>query len=169
MKRLGLLAFGLIVFLPACATTSHPGKKGSPPVIDQIYASKDVSPGDTLKIYIKASDPDGDMEKVIVTLGRGDGPGPDFYISFTRLKKEDRKAISGYLYWYSGKTTAVLAVGRMTLQIQDRAGNLSNRIILPIHFRWRAQQGSPPPGEFKEEEIGPIMIDIRPQGGNGGN
>jgi hypothetical protein len=168
MKRLGLLALGLMMFPPACATITHPGKGGSPPVIGKIYASKNLRPGDTLKIYIQASDPDGDMQKVIVTLGRGDGPGPDFYISFTRLKKEDRKAISGYLYWYSGENANSLAHGRMTLQIQDMAGNLSNPIILPISFRWRARQESPPPGEFEEKEIGPIMIDIRPPG-DGGN
>ena len=169
MKRLGLVAFGLMMFLPACATTSHPGKMGSPPVIERFFASKNMRPGDTLKVYIKASDPDGDMEKVIVTLGRGDGPGPDFYISFTGLKKEDRKAVSGYLYWYSGKSTAVFALGRMTLQVQDRAGNLSNQIIVPIYFRWGAKQGSPPPGAFEEKEMGPIMIDVRPAGGDEGN
>ena len=164
MEKLGWLALGLMAVLTACAITSHPGARGNPPRVDQIYSSPNLRPGDTLKIYIRATDPDGDMEKVIVTLGRGDGPGPDFYLSLTYLKREDRSAVSGYLYWHSGKHTSAIEDGRMTLQIQDRAGNLSEPIVLPIHFRWGAEQGAPPPGAFAEKEIGPIMIELQPAG-----
>ncbi|MCX5911855.1 MAG: hypothetical protein NTV04_07985, partial [Deltaproteobacteria bacterium] len=37
------------------------------PVITETYASKQMSPGDTWKVYLKASDPNGDMESIVAT------------------------------------------------------------------------------------------------------
>ena len=39
------------------------GKEAS--VITETYASKQMNPGDTWKVYLKASDPDGDLESIV--------------------------------------------------------------------------------------------------------
>jgi hypothetical protein len=163
-----------MLLAPVCATINGSYLGGekfgkTAPVILQVYASKELPPGDSWKVYLKASDLDGDLKTVIATLGRGEAAGPGFYISLTRLKAGDRKELSGYLYWNSGKGAYVFPSGVMTLQVQDRAGNLSDQVSLPLLFRPGARQGAPPQGVFEEKEIGPIMIVIEPAGGGGAN
>ena len=174
MRKAFGFVFGSIFIISGCVTMDgasiREGKNGkTAPVIQQAYASRELQPGDTWKVYLKASDFDGDLKTVIATLGRGESPGPGSHISFTSLKAGDRKEISGYLYWNSGKSVHVFPAGIMTLQVQDRAGNLSNQVFLSLLFRAGVRQDLPPQGIFDEKEIGPIMIAIEPVGGGGAN
>ncbi|KPK89516.1 MAG: hypothetical protein AMJ94_11895, partial [Deltaproteobacteria bacterium SM23_61] len=55
------------------------------PVITASFASPELSPGDTWKVYLKASDPDGDMESIVAVVDQtGLGSYP---LSFTKLKE----------------------------------------------------------------------------------
>lgn len=134
------------------------GKEAS--VITETYASKQMSPGDTWKVYLKAFDPDGDMESVVATVHLvGSGTHP---VSYTRIKNGNRKELSGYVSlntpdegWLNSLTLT------LTVQIKDRAGHLSKAVTFPLEFNRRYVQEPPPSGVFPEQYLGPILITLR--------
>jgi hypothetical protein len=131
------------------------------PVITETYASKQMNPGDTWKVYLKASDPDGDMESIVATVHMvGSGTHP---VSFTRIKDGNRKELSGYvsLSTPSGEGWLNSLTLTLTVQIKDRARHLSKAVAFPLEFNSRYVQEPPPPGVFPEQYLGPIMITLR--------
>jgi len=70
--------------------------RGSAPVIVDYYAAKVIRPGDTWQIFLRAVDPYGDMSDIAVVLWQARvGTYPT---EVTRLKGDDRKEFSGYLF-----------------------------------------------------------------------
>jgi len=70
--------------------------KGSPPVITFSYAQEKIRQGEEWRIYISASDPDGDMSKIYCAIHQ---PGGQPYRpDVTRLKKGMEEKFSGYLF-----------------------------------------------------------------------
>jgi hypothetical protein len=137
------------------------------PVIQQVFASKVMGYTDTWKVYLKAFDPDGDMKTIVSYLEKG-GRGGDRSPSFTRIKEENRKEFSGYVYWYPGSNVRYFSEVLMTIQIQDMAGHFSNPVSLPLAIQPSGKQEPPPKDVFQEYSLGPIMITIGPVGGDGG-
>jgi len=142
------------------------------PVITETYASKQINPVDTWKVYLKASDPDGDMESIVATVHMvGSGTHP---VSFTRVKDGNRKELSGYVSLSTPSDNAWLnnLTLTLTVEIKDRAGHLSKAATFPLEFNARYAQEPPPPGVFPEQYLGPIMITLRSfhddQGSGGG-
>ena len=138
-------------------------KKNLPgvPVITHRFASEEIRPGDTWKVYLRAADPEGDMKNIICTVnqaGRGTYP-----VCFVRIPESQRRDLSGFLY-LNTSTSQGLDFTNLTLQIeiQDRAGNMSWPISFSLAFNPRAEQEDPPFGTFREEELGPIMISLNP-------
>jgi hypothetical protein len=138
------------------------------PVINEYFASKEMRPGGTWMVYLKASDPDGDMANILCTI---DQPGMGIYPrSITRIKKEDRKELSGYIYLPMENSGNVLNLVTLTLrvQIQDQAGHYSAPVSFPLSLNDRYAQESPPKEKFQDKDLGPIMIRVRTIGdGNG--
>jgi hypothetical protein len=130
-------------------------------VITNSYASKQLNPGDTWKIYLKASDPDGDMDSIIAIVDlKGSGTQP---VSLTRIKNGDRKELSGYisLSTPSGEGWLNSLTLTLTVQIKDRAGHLSKAVTFPMEFNSLYVQEPPPAGAFQEQYLGSIMITLR--------
>jgi hypothetical protein len=134
-------------------------KKKGVPIITRSFASPQVSPGDTWRVYLSASDPDGDMKAVYCVI---DQPGMGTYpVSITRIREDQQRELSGYLYL----TTAGMAglnFGNLVLKIQirDQAGNFSEPVSFSLSFNPRAHQEEAPPGLFQDKELGPIMITL---------
>ncbi len=170
-KMIPLLATVLLTV--SCASTGiNRGKepaKSSPPVITEAYAAKEMRLGDIWRVYLKASAPEGPMHYIVATIdqpGRGSGYPP----SFIRIKREQRQGLSGFIYLKTGVQQGLEFTNiTLSVQIRDRNGNMSNPAVFPLHFRMKAVQEPPPPGVFKEEELGPVMIRIRPLGDDGQN
>jgi hypothetical protein len=131
------------------------------PVITHRFASKEIRPGDTWKVYIRAVDPEGDMNNIICTVsqaGRGTYP-----VCFLRIPESQRRELSGFLYLNtSGSQGLVFMSLTLLVEIQDRAGNLSWPVSFSLAFNPRAEQENPPLGIFREEEIDPIMVSLDP-------
>ena len=134
------------------------------PVITSHFASLDLRAGDTWKIYLKASDSDGDMKYILATVKQaGVGVYP---VSFTRIREENRQELSGYVYLntmggssYSSLTFYGLT---LTLWVQDRAGNFSDPVEFPLTFGSRVEaQAVPPAGAYQEQDLGPVMVFLR--------
>ncbi len=140
-------------------TTDVPASK---PVITEAFASKELRPGDTWKIYLKASDSSSDMKMIIADIHQpGRGGYPPSYIP---IRDKNKRDLSGYIYWNSGldmQQGLTFTSLTLTVQIKDKAGNLSNMISFPLHFRMTGQQ-APPSGVFTDNELGPVMTRILP-------
>ena len=132
------------------------------PVISQTFASKELVPGDSWKIYIKASSPDAKMKYFYATVEQAGGTA--YPISITRIKGENQKELSGYLYLAT--QSAGIPMDYVTLnlvvQIRDDKGRFSEPLVFPLTFKARASIEPPPGNVFQEKELGPIMIRLRP-------
>ena len=134
------------------------------PTITASFAASEMTPGATWKIYLKASDPDGDMRYIVATVKQaGVGVYP---VSFTRIREENRKELSGYVYLNtlsSSNYSSLLYYGLiLTIWVQDRAGNFSAPVEVPMTFGARVEaQQDPPAGTYKEQDLGPVMIFLR--------
>jgi hypothetical protein len=138
------------------------------PVIDQYFASPSMRQGDTWKVYLRASDPDGDMKRIVTYLGPG-SRAADSSAAFTRLREEDRREFSGYLYWFPGSDVGYSGPYVMIIQVEDQAGHYSAPISLTLNIQPSGRQESPPAGVFQEKEIGAVLISIkRRANGDGG-
>lgn len=164
----GAILFLLIVGLAAFESVSNNRRKNgkATPVISQSFTSPSLWLGDTWKVYLDASDPDGDMKYIVCTISQ---PGMGTYpVSFTRIKEEYRQQLSGYIYLYTGGVDGSnLSEITLTVQIQDRAGNFSNPVSFPLLFRQGARQEAPPLNIFQEKDLGPIMITLQSSSGGG--
>lgn len=160
---------GLAAFKSIKSTASNAEKKGKgTPVISQSFASPSLWLGDTWKVYLNASEPDGDMKYIVCTIAQ---PGMGTYpVSFTRIKEENRRQLSGYIYLTTrGLYGPNLSNITLTVQIQDRAGNFSNPASFPLLFQQGAKQEAPPVDTytFQETDLGPIMITLQSSSGGG--
>jgi hypothetical protein len=131
------------------------------PVITQSFASKEIWPGDTWKVYLNVSDPDGGIKNIFAVVDQaGVGPYP---LSTIRMKGEYQKELSGYIYLIT--STPATSLGfvplKLTVQVQNRAGHFSEAVTFNLFMHGRATQEAPPPGVFKEQALGPIMITLR--------
>ena len=173
MRKAFLL--GLVLFLIAigCAGSQKTveiekkeEKPVKPPVISRSFASPRIWPGETWRIYLTASDPDGEMKYIVSTI---DQPGVGTYpVSLTRIKEEDRKELSGYIFLITfGLQNLNFVNLTLTVQIQDTAGNYSQPEVFPLSFNNTYPQEFPPPGVFLEKDLGPILIQLRDIGEEG--
>jgi hypothetical protein len=179
MKRVKtFMVFCFILTIAGCASMERKsGETSSPaaqptivpkaiPVITQSYASPQIAPGKNWKIYLKALDADGDMEAIVSVVHQ---PGVGEYpVSFTRVGEKDRKELSGYVYLFIPLFDGLDNVGMtLTIQIRDRAGLFSQPLKFPLSIGFLSQEEFPPPGVFQDNDLGPIMVDIRTIGGGG--
>ncbi len=140
---------------------------GKPPIIHQSFAAGQVRLGDLWKIYLQASDPDGDMERIVCRIDQaGAGTYP---VSFIPVPKEQKKDLSGYIYLTTlpnqGLNYLTLT---LTVQIQDKGGNYSQPVAFPLKFDPLAKEETPAAGIFQERELGPVSIQLAPGGQSGG-
>jgi len=130
------------------------------PVITQSFASPKLYPGDTWKVYLKASDPDRDMRNIVCMIEQ---PGVGVYpLSYIRIGDGNRKEFSGFITLNTAGIRDLDFVHlKLTVQVQDMAGHVSEPAVYPLSFNPRFTQEPPPLGVFLENDLGPIMIKLR--------
>jgi hypothetical protein len=159
-----ILVAGCATFEPRTAQPAREAKK--PPVIVQSFACKELKPGDVWKIYLKASDPEGQMKYIFATVSQ---PGVVAYpISMIRIKGENQKELSGYIYLSTPLTGQVNFFNlTLTLSVSIKGtGGFSQPAVFPLSFEAKPTPEAPPDGVFKEQNLGPISVSL--QGGAGG-
>ncbi|MFH1758447.1 MAG: hypothetical protein ABH969_10420 [Pseudomonadota bacterium] len=171
-NRKNLLTGMVLAFLTAgitgCATLEpiegrEKKNRKTVAVILRSFASQQIRPGDPWKIYLNASHAHGEMKNIVCTI---DQPGMASYpASFTRIKGENRKELSGYIYLNTMSPDNLNFVNiSLTVQIQDHAGHYSQPTVFPLSFDLTFRQEPPPPKIFQEKDLGPIMINLRTPG-----
>lgn len=121
---------------PAKFEQEHPGAKGHPPELLGYYAAKEVRPGETWNIYLKAKDVDGDMKYIVAVLSMaGEGSYPT---SEVWLKGDNRSEFDGYIFMNTPplEMTELSSMGNLNVSIfiRDWAGNKSEAVKLPLTF-----------------------------------
>jgi hypothetical protein len=140
MLRKIFFAIVLTTFVAGCQKPpnfeqENPGAKGHPPELLGYYAAKEVDPGETWNIYLKAKDVDGDMKYIVAVLFM-EGEG-DYAPSEIWLKGEKRSELEGYIFLNTpADDTLVTQMDTLTLSIyiRDWAGNKSQTVKLPLSF-----------------------------------
>ena len=159
MNRKFLAAVFIFLCLAmGCATLmSSKEEVKATPVITQSFASREIRIGDTWKIYLNASDPNGEMTKISAIV---DQPEQIYPEGITKVSKENGKGFSGYLYLSTNSLANAPDGTSITLwvQIQDRAGNLSQPATFPLTLKSLATQEAPPQGVFREGDLGPVIL-----------
>jgi hypothetical protein len=152
--RKGIL-LGLALVLMVLGTAVDSRAQGGP-VLEKIWAPAEVDYGKLLKVYIKASDPEGDMRWVTVAGGRGEKPTGAVPI---RISKEARKDLNGFVYWDTRKAASHNTSGTVFITIEDWKGNESETKSVAVKIVPKGAKAEKPPADFQEKEIGPIMMD----------
>jgi len=161
-KKMLAVGFVLLCLSIGYATLAGAEAAGKAiPVITQAFASTKVWPGETWKVYLNVSDPGGEMKYIFATVEQpGLGPYP---LSIIRIKRGNQKEMSGYLYlvtatpWYPLDFVNLA----LTVEVQDRSGNLSRPVVFPLSINSRYTQEAAPQGVFKEQELGPVMVRLQ--------
>ena len=159
-----LLSIG-VGYVPVAGATAS---EKATPIINQSFASMDVRPGDLWKVYLEVSDPNGEMKNIYAMVTQ---PGVGQYpVSIIRVKNGERKELSGYIYLNTSSSNFPLDFVTLTLtvQVQDSSGTFSEPALFQLEMNSRYSQEAPPQGVFKEEALGPIMIQLRTPGGDDG-
>ena len=164
MVMLVLLSMG-VGFVPVAGVSAA---DKATPMITHSFASKEVRPGDLWKVYLKVSDPNGEVKNIYATVIE---PGIGQYpLSIIRVKNGDRKELSGYIYLntFSPNFPLNFVTLTLTVEVQDRSGAFSEPAVFQLAMNSRSSQDAPPNGVFKEEALGPISVQLRTPGGDDG-
>jgi hypothetical protein len=161
-----VLATGWAMFEPRTAQTALGGE--TPPVIVQSFAPKQLRPGDVWKVYLKASDSEGQMKYILATVSQ---PGTNAYpISMIRIKKENQKELSGYIYLNTAPAAQASFFNlTLTLSVSIKGtGGFSQSAVFPLAFEARPAKEAPPDGVFREQNLGPISVTLQTVSGGAG-
>ena len=168
-RKIFTAVFFLLYIYTGCATLpgSEIGEKATP-IITQSFASREITSGDAWKVYLKASDPKGAMKNIYAVIDQA-GVG-QYPLSILRIKAENQRELSGYIYLPTATPTAPLYFVnlKLTIHIQDRSGTFSQPAVFPLSINRTSVQEDPPQGAFKEEALGPVMVTLRTIDGGGG-
>jgi len=169
LRGVWIFAIGIVLLTLGCATLKdQEARYGSnPPVITATFAKDKIVSGDTWKIYINASDADGDMSRFVCSVFQ-DGGYP-YPFDLIEIKPEQKKKLSGYLYLptYTSHEDLWNVHLELYLHIVDKAGHRSKEEVFELRFASKASNEEADKTLFDDKPLGPIMINITNQGGRG--
>ncbi len=122
---------------------------------------------DVVKLYIEASDPNGDMLRIATVIEEtGSGYHPPDWIF---LKQNHRSHFAGYLQWNTHSLFGVPEWHNVTLKVSvfDRSGNESNVVVFPFEFLSEVLPKPQPPAPFDQGNIprlGHVMTELKGSG-----
>jgi len=127
------------------------------PVLEKVWVAPETNHGQLLKIYVKASDPEGDIRWIYVSGGVGKQVTAG---APTRIKKGAGKEVNGYLYVNTKDFRMQNISGTVEVMIEDWKGNESETKSVPVKIVAKGAKAEKPPADFKDEAIGPIMLQL---------
>ncbi len=161
----GTPATGFEIFRPKVGPT---GEKHRPVVI-AIDAQREFGDGTLWKIYVRASDPDGDLDKIQVTFSASPGMyAPDLFV----LPKSQRKEVNGaILVWarLNGDGSTDDIYGKVEIRAEDRAGNLSEpkKLQFTVQEYGMYDEFVPPSGFDRNVVLGQVEFPLETSSSTG--
>jgi hypothetical protein len=139
-------------------TNSHAQTKGEL-IVNFAYAPEKIRQGDTWKIYLSVTDPEGNMHQVVCRI---EIPGESYFKpSIVYLKKGMEKRFTGY-FVLDTRHPQELDDFVLALSILDRAGNIRKTLRFPLEFDGSAEPMKPLPPDMEKDlnrRIGMIDVD----------
>lgn len=118
------------------------------PVVEAVAAQKEIRDGELWKIYIQATDPDGDLDRIQITFGQ---PGGSYPPEIIMQDKKSGKMNGALTVWAAlsggrGAGSSGIIHGTAEIRVEDRAGNLSKPQFLEFQVQTHglADTFSPP-------------------------
>jgi len=130
------------------------------PKIEASFASPWLSPRDIWRVYLNGSDPDGDIRWIQVSLWV---PGGVMTTARIDVDPDQAAKMSGYLTLHSmDLPESLLRFGnsdlRLYVALEDRAGHVSERVVLSVSMALGSIQEGPPGGRFQEKFLGEVPV-----------
>ncbi len=153
-----ILAAGFVLpnISPAAVATGYDG-----PTLEAVYASPEASPLDDWKIYLKGSDPTGDIKFINVWVFP---PGAPSTPSRLRVDRDQGHSISGYLVLNSvqfGYNARLFGPPfRVRVMLEDKNGNDSQEAWVKVSFYQGAKQTHPAGSLYGQRFLGQIPVDF---------
>jgi hypothetical protein len=128
------------------------------PMLEATYAAEVIQPADIWRIYLKGSDPDGDMQYIQVWL---EVPSRTTTPVRLTVDPDQGEGVSGYLILNTlefGWNPSDLIGGwvRLRIVLEDRAGHQSEAAEFFLKFQYGVSMPPPPPDVFQERFLGKI-------------
>ena len=152
------IVLACLVVLGGCAGFYRPqeGPVGEVhrPRLEAVWAQKEIGFSQMWRIYVRAADPDGDLDKVWLTFTRF---GATYAGTFTYLPESQRRTANGYIQMWAmprgGLNLGDLPIyATVEIRMEDRAGNQSDPIVFPfVLLSAPVQEGIEPPAGFARE------------------
>jgi len=164
MFKNNLLVILSLLLLSGCAAYQQPGdtiEPGRPPVILATYAPEVIRPGAVWRVYLKATDGDGDMKDIAAVMWQ---TGFGYYSTdVTRIKQGDAKEVAGYLFLNTPPDPTLLPDRfTLTLVVRDRQGNKSEPVEVRFRFDYVPPEKLPESWQpVADNRLGGILIDIQ--------
>ncbi|MDY6968170.1 MAG: hypothetical protein SVR08_05885 [Spirochaetota bacterium] len=129
------------------------------PIIEATFAKNKIISGDTWKIYINASDQDGDMKALACNIYQdGIYTHP---LDIIKIKEDQKKKLSGYIYLATEAFQNLWGVNvELHLNIFDYAGHWSDTTIIKMKFGSRKSKKEADKNLFTERSLGAILIKL---------
>ncbi len=152
------LVLGLFSVMVGLRTNGVAQTQGESLIVAFAYAPEKIRQGDTWKIYLSVTDPDGTMNRVDCRIEQS---GTGYYNWSTNyLKKGMEKQFTGYFALntnYSDRLDDFV----LELSILDRRGNVKKTFRFPLEFNGASEPLKPFPPELEKDlnrRIGTIDI-----------
>ncbi len=161
---------GLVLILAGgCVTADEPAGKGvatpvgtSVPSWKASYAAKEVGAGQSWRVYLDASDPDGDIQFISVLLNAS---GRESGWMRLQVEPDQRASLSGRLEVSTSDLGRGGGAGwvRAVVILEDRAGHRSEPLGFVATMEMDARPVEPPPGSFPDRFLGGISVGSLPR------
>ena len=149
-----------------------PVGKEHTPVIQAIAAQTEIRDGAFWKIYVSASDPDGDLDKIMVTFGQ---LGASMFTPDILYQDKRTKTLNGHIFVWAnligGGGASETIYGTVEIIAIDRAGNesASKTMEFQIHTLGPKDTFVPPPIFNASNRIGTAEFPLESENLVGGD
>ena len=160
MKRAVLAILVLSFLLWGWANPRQSTANDAPELVDS-YASSVIRPGTSWRVYLRASDIDGNMRSVVAILS-GAGQGSP-QTSITPLKKEYRQEFAGYLFLRTSRDRSLLSNAyKLQVFVRDSEEAKSKTVEFPLTFDYKDPEKLPAAWQdVADQKLGAMTIEIK--------
>ncbi len=133
------------------------------PTLEAVWAQPEFGDGALWKIYVRASDPDGDLDKVFIAFDQLGGTYPGEHLI---IPPSQRKRMNGaVLVWayVKGFSADPSIHGTTYIHVEDRAGNISDSktFEFTVLAVGPGDKGEAPPSFEKNVSLGQVDFPIQ--------
>jgi hypothetical protein len=149
-----LSLFSIFIGLTTNSHAQTPGEL----IVNFAYAPEKIQPGETWKIYLSVTDPEGKMFQVV---GRVNQPDNRHKPSLIYLKKGMEKQFTGYFALPTRHFSDVIDFD-LELSILDRSGNVRKTLRFPVEIGRSTEPTKALPPDMEKslnQRIGTIDMD----------